>query len=164
MITISTLKTELKNSEMNFNNYSFEIVIWDSEDKISKEQLIQNIKGKFGIVCSPNSATIDEDVIESAGEQDFSIPIIEIFEPIWWIILFKTLGDSLKVVSTFSVGLDHLDIEKLKSKKIRIGNAPEVLVPTVAEFAIALLLATSRRIVEGHLATLRLAINLQFVW
>lgn len=63
---------------------------------------------------------------------------------------YFVLGSELKVVSTVSAGLDHLDLETLKSRGIRIGYTPDVLTEAVAEHTIGLLIATSRRIVEGQ--------------
>ncbi|XP_065224361.1 glyoxylate reductase/hydroxypyruvate reductase-like [Planococcus citri] len=110
----------------------FEIDRWDSELNPSKNELKERIKGKFGIVCTPLNTTLDKEVIAAAGEND------------------------LKVVSTVSTGLNHLDIEELKSRNIRVGfgYTPDVSVPAVAEHAIALLLATGRRVVEAHNAIL----------
>lgn len=58
-------------------------------------------------------------------------------------------------MSTCSVGLEHLDVKELKSRGIRIGFTANVTTEAVAEHAIGLLLATSRRIVETHNSVLR---------
>lgn len=56
----------------------------------------------------------------------------------------------MKVISTFSVGYDHLDVKEIKSRGIRIGYTPNVLTEATAELAVAVLLATSRRILEAN--------------
>ena len=53
-------------------------------------------------------------------------------------------------MSTFSVGTDHINIPELKANGVRIGFTPGVLTEAVAEFAVALLLATSRRFNESY--------------
>lgn len=63
-------------------------------------------------------------------------------------------GSNLKVISTMSVGYEHLDINEIKKRKIRIGYTPGVLTEAVAELTLALLLATSRRLFESHEAIL----------
>uniref|UniRef100_A0A914ZI86 Glyoxylate reductase/hydroxypyruvate reductase n=1 Tax=Parascaris univalens TaxID=6257 RepID=A0A914ZI86_PARUN len=55
----------------------------------------------------------------------------------------------LKVVSTMSVGFDHIDIQECKKRNIIVTNTPDVLTETTAELTIALLLATARRLPEG---------------
>lgn len=48
-----------------------------------------------------------------------------------------------------SVGYDHVDLKTCKEKNIPVGYTPDVLTDTSAEFTVALLLATARRIPEG---------------
>lgn len=55
----------------------------------------------------------------------------------------------LRVVSSMSVGVDHVDLDACTRRGIPVGHTPGVLVGTVADTAIALLFAASRRIVEG---------------
>jgi len=55
----------------------------------------------------------------------------------------------LEIISSFSVGLDKIDLGKCKEKGIRVSNTPDVLTDDVADLAIALILATLRRICES---------------
>ncbi len=55
----------------------------------------------------------------------------------------------LKVVSTYSVGLDHIDVRYATKRGIMVVNTPDVLTETTADFAFALMLAASRRVAEG---------------
>ena len=48
-----------------------------------------------------------------------------------------------------AVGYDHLDLEKIKSKNIKVGYTPDVLTQATAELTMALLLTTSRRLFEA---------------
>lgn len=59
-------------------------------------------------------------------------------------------GESLKVVSCFSVGYDHLKVDELRKRGIRMGNTPGVLTEATAEMAVTLLLTTSRRYNECY--------------
>lgn len=54
----------------------------------------------------------------------------------------------LEIVSSFSVGVDMIDLEKCKAKGIRVTNTPDVLTDEVADLAIGLTLALLRRICE----------------
>jgi lactate dehydrogenase-like 2-hydroxyacid dehydrogenase len=58
-------------------------------------------------------------------------------------------GPSLKVVSTLSVGYDHVDVDACRRHNVAVGNTPGVLTETTADLAVALLLATARRIPES---------------
>jgi lactate dehydrogenase-like 2-hydroxyacid dehydrogenase len=53
---------------------------------------------------------------------------------------------NLEIVSTYSVGLDKIDLKKCKEKGIRVVNTPDVLTDDVADLAIALALAVFRKI------------------
>ena len=59
-------------------------------------------------------------------------------------------GSNLKVIATMSVGYDHIDVNECKRRGIKVGNTPGVSTRAVAEFAVTLLLATSRRLMEGE--------------
>ncbi|CAA0839066.1 Glyoxylate/hydroxypyruvate reductase A HPR2 [Striga hermonthica] len=54
----------------------------------------------------------------------------------------------LEIVSSFSVGLDKIDLAKCREKGIRVTNTPDVLTDDVADLAIGLMLAVLRRICE----------------
>ena len=55
----------------------------------------------------------------------------------------------LKVISNYGVGVDHIDLEAARSRDIPVGNTPDVLNGATADMAMALLLAASRRLIEG---------------
>jgi len=55
----------------------------------------------------------------------------------------------LKVVSSMSVGLDHVDVDACTQRGLPVGNTPGVLTETTAELTLALMLAVSRRLVES---------------
>jgi len=89
---------------------------------IPKKILMNKIRDMDGLICHPYD-TIDKQVINNAK--------------------------NLKVISTFSVGFDHIDIKIAKSQKIKIGYTPEVLTNATAELTIGLILDSLRRISEG---------------
>ena len=66
--------------------------------------------------------------------------------------LLEAAGDSLRVVSTMSVGYDHVDVEACTARDVAVGNTPGVLTDTTADLALALLLATARRLTEAAAA------------
>lgn len=55
----------------------------------------------------------------------------------------------LRVVSSFGVGLDKLDVPAAGRRGIPVGYTPDVLNDCVADMAFALLLAVGRRVPEG---------------
>uniref|UniRef100_A0A3Q2QH66 Glyoxylate reductase/hydroxypyruvate reductase n=1 Tax=Fundulus heteroclitus TaxID=8078 RepID=A0A3Q2QH66_FUNHE len=98
--------------------------LWDSDDvPVPRKELLQKVKGVDGLLCVLTEK-IDAELLDAAGP-------------------------NLKVLSTMSVGFDHLSLEELKKRGIRVGYTPEVLTDAVAELTVALLLATSRRLIEA---------------
>ncbi|XP_051240643.1 glyoxylate reductase/hydroxypyruvate reductase b [Dicentrarchus labrax] len=98
--------------------------LWDSDDApVPRKELLQKVKGVDGLVCVLTEK-IDAELLDAAGP-------------------------NLKVLSTMSVGFDHLSLDELKKRGIRVGYTPDVLTDSVAELTVALLLTTSRRLVEA---------------
>jgi len=58
-------------------------------------------------------------------------------------------GPQLRVIGTMSVGYEHLDLQECRARNIVVGYTPDVLTDATAELTVALLLATSRRLMEG---------------
>lgn len=56
---------------------------------------------------------------------------------------------ALKLIATRSTGFDHIDLEATKARGIIVANVPSYGEHTVAEFAFALLLALSRRVIDA---------------
>lgn len=63
--------------------------------------------------------------------------------------LFEHLPASVRVVGTYSVGLDHVDLVAAKKHGIAVVNTPDVLTDAVAETALLLLLGAARRATEA---------------
>ncbi|XP_076143250.1 glyoxylate reductase/hydroxypyruvate reductase [Alosa pseudoharengus] len=97
--------------------------VWDSDEPVPRAELLNGVSGAHGLVCLL-SDRIDAEVLDAAGP-------------------------NLKVISTMSVGFDHLSIDEIKKRGIRVGYTPDVLTDATAELTVALLLATARRLPEG---------------
>jgi glyoxylate reductase len=55
----------------------------------------------------------------------------------------------LRVISNYAVGYDNVDVAAATARGVVVGNTPDTLTETTADFAFALLLAIARRIPEG---------------
>jgi lactate dehydrogenase-like 2-hydroxyacid dehydrogenase len=64
--------------------------------------------------------------------------------------LIATLPSSVKVIATFSVGFDHIDVASAASRGVAVCNTPDVLSVATAETALLLMLAAARRAGEGE--------------
>ena len=64
--------------------------------------------------------------------------------------LIGALPDTVKVIGTFSVGYDHVDVAAARARGIAVVNTPDVLSVATAECAMLLILAAARRAGEGE--------------
>src|SRR5215471_15651410 len=64
--------------------------------------------------------------------------------------VFSRLPARVRIVASFGVGTDHLDLAAAKARGVVVTNTPEVLTDATAEAAILLLLGAARRAYEGQ--------------
>ncbi len=100
----------------------YDIEIHSGKIPIPKKILASKIKDIDGLICFPYDM-IGRELIDCAK--------------------------NLKVISTYSVGFDHIDTEYAKERKIRVGYTPEVLTGATADLAFSLMLDIMRRVSEG---------------
>lgn len=93
---------------------------------LTKEEIIDGIKGKDGLLCLLTDP-IDKAVINA--------------EP------------KLKMIASYAVGYDNIDVAAATKRNIPVSNTPDVLTETTAELAWALLFSVARRIAEGDALT-----------
>ena len=63
--------------------------------------------------------------------------------------VIAALPDSVRIVSTFSVGYEHIDVDAAKARGITVTNTPEVLNDATADIAMLCLLGAARRASEA---------------
>jgi len=100
----------------------YQIEIHSGKIPISKTKLRTKIEKVEGLICFPYDK-IDSGLID--------------------------IAKNLKVISTYSVGFDHIDTQYAKKKKIRVGYTPEILTDATADLAFSLMLDVLRRVSEG---------------
>eukprot|EP00644_Phytophthora_capsici_P006653 jgi/Phyca11/9346/fgenesh1_pm.PHYCAscaffold_36_\ len=104
-------------------NTSISLESFASEEScISREELLKRVKGCTGLFCLLTDK-VDAEVLDAAGP-------------------------SLRVVSTMSVGYNHIDVEACKARNVQVGYTPGVLDVSTAETAVALTFAAKRRLLE----------------
>lgn len=60
------------------------------------------------------------------------------------------LPDAVRIVATFSVGTDHIDLNAAKARGLIVTNTPDVLTDATADIALLLMLGAARRASEGE--------------
>ena len=89
---------------------------------LSREEIIEGLKGKEGLLCLLTDP-IDADVIHS--------------EP------------KLKMIASYAVGYNNIDIKAATKRGIPVSNTPGVLTDATSDMTWALLFSVARRIVEA---------------
>jgi len=64
--------------------------------------------------------------------------------------VIAALPEHIKIISTFSIGYDHIDLAAAEARGIAVGNAPHGVTVATAEIAMLLLLGSARRAGEGE--------------
>ncbi|XP_061691480.1 glyoxylate reductase/hydroxypyruvate reductase isoform X2 [Syngnathoides biaculeatus] len=137
-----------------------EVSLWESDEALPREELLKGVQGAHGLLCLL-SDKIDAEVLDAAVHTGLGVECIHYcfsFDNSTCLLQSLLLnastinlaaGPNLKVISTFSVGYDHLALDEIKKRGIRIGYTPDVLNDATAELTVALLLATARRLPEA---------------
>src|SRR5579872_666384 len=64
--------------------------------------------------------------------------------------LIAAADPRLKLIASFGTGIDHIDLSAARAKGITVTNTPGVLTEDTADMTMALILAATRRLVEGE--------------
>jgi len=97
-------------------------VVFPEKELFSKEEVISMISG-FDAFISTFQFKMDKEVIEAAK-------------------------GSIKIIANYGVGFNNVDVDYATQCGIVVTNTPDPVIEPTAELALALMLATSRRIAE----------------
>jgi len=92
-------------------------------DVLEREKLFENVRGVEALICMLGDK-IDSGVMDAAGS-------------------------NLRVISCYSVGHDHVDVDEATKRKIAVTNTPNVLANTTADLTFSLILTAARNIVNA---------------
>ena len=98
------------------------VEINSTDRPMSREQILVQVNDKQGLLCMITDR-IDCELIDRASR--------------------------LKIIANCGVGFNNIDIRAAAAKSIPVTNTPDVLTDATADLTFALILAVSRRIVEG---------------
>ena len=63
--------------------------------------------------------------------------------------IIAAAGPQLKLIANFGVGYNHIDVKATGARGIAVTNTPGVLTDATADIAMTLMLAVTRRAIEG---------------
>jgi lactate dehydrogenase-like 2-hydroxyacid dehydrogenase len=64
--------------------------------------------------------------------------------------IIAQLPASVRIIATYSVGYEHIDLEAAKARGIRVANTPDAVTVATAEIAMLLILGSARSAPEGE--------------
>ncbi|KAJ3553879.1 hypothetical protein NM688_g3389 [Phlebia brevispora] len=99
-----------------------EVVVWPENRNCERKWILENFPGASAVLVMLNDK-IDAEVLSAAGP-------------------------NLKVVSTMSVGYEHVDLDFLAKHQVRLGYTPDVLTEAVADTTLLLALMAGRNAKE----------------
>jgi len=107
---------------MNYLAEYTDLELATSQDFLPHSERVQKIKDKEGLLCFL-SDTIDREVLDNAP--------------------------ALRAISNCAVGINNIDLKLARSRGLMVTNTPNILTEPTADLTMALILATTRRIVEA---------------
>ncbi|KAF7722414.1 hypothetical protein EC973_003153 [Apophysomyces ossiformis] len=110
-------------AQARLESLDIELVQWHEDTVIPRAILLDQVKGIDAVICLLTEQ-IDAEFLEAAGSQ-------------------------LKVVATMSVGYDHVDVDALRARQVKLGHTPNVLTDATADLTVMLTLAAARRMKEA---------------
>jgi glyoxylate reductase len=105
------------------------VVLNNKDRPPTRKEILKNVRGKDGILCML-SDKIDAEVMAAAGPK-------------------------LKVISSYSTGVDHIDVDEATKRGIYVTFTSDILAEATADLTFALILALARKIIEANEFTKR---------
>lgn len=101
----------------------YEALLNEDDHTVSAGEILEKAVGQDGILCC-STEKFDEGLISA-------------------------LPESVKILATFSVGYEHIDIDAAARRGLKVTNTPDVLTDATADITMLCLLGAARRASEG---------------
>lgn len=102
----------------------------------------------YRLVANPEDRPLSAEELV-ARSQDVDAVVCTVADRMSAVVLSR-LPARVRIVASFGVGTDHLDLAAAKARGLVVSNTPEVLTDATAEVALLLLLGAARRATEGQ--------------
>jgi glyoxylate reductase len=104
------------------------------------------LAGEFDVIEHPTEhRRSEDDVITILSEADAAITLLS--DPLTRRVL--EANPNLRMIANYAVGYNNVDVAAARELGIRVTNTPGVLTEATADLTMALILAVTRRLVEG---------------
>src|SRR5436190_21566499 len=104
------------------------------------------LAGEFDVVEHPTEhERSEDDVITILAEADAAITLLS--DPLTRRVLAS--NPNLRMIANYAVGYNNVDVDAARELGIVVTNTPGVLTEATADLTMALILAVTRRVIEG---------------
>ncbi|MBW3564586.1 MAG: D-glycerate dehydrogenase [Acidobacteria bacterium] len=100
----------------------------------------------FNVRIPPSPPAGEEDLLNLLRGADGAITLLS--DPVTDSVLAEC--PNLRIVANYAVGFDNIDVEAARRRGIIVTNTPGALTNATADLTMALILAVTRRVLEGH--------------
>lgn len=112
--------------------------------------VMARVERDFAIWCNDRDQTLTSDeLVRAATDHRAEALVVMAMDRIGADVITR-LPSSTRIIATFSVGHDHIDLAAARDRGIVVLSTPDVLSDAVADMAMLLLLAAARRAQEGE--------------
>ena len=111
------------------------------------DPVIARLRERHDVWVNPDDRILTPDELQEAAARSDAL-IVTAFDRCDAAAIGR-LPASLRILSTYSVGIEHIDLEAARRRGIAVLYTPDVLSDSVAEMAVLLMLGAARRVHEG---------------
>src|SRR6478672_9827097 len=105
------------------------------------------LKERFGAELNATDTPMDASAMKTAvARADILVPTVTDRLPAE---IIAAAGPQLKLIANFGVGFNHIDVKAAAARGIAVTNTPGVLTDATADIGMTLILAVTRRAIEG---------------
>ena len=110
-------------------------------------QVIAQLQERHDVSINPEDRRLTPDELQraAAGADAMIVTALDRFDA----EAISKLPPTVRIVATYSVGYEHIDVEAARKRGLAVLFTPDVLSDAVAEMAILLMLGAARRVHEG---------------
>jgi glyoxylate reductase len=94
------------------------------DERLRRDDLLAAVRGAHAVIATPADTLINAEFFDAAGER-------------------------LKIISTYAVGVDNVDLAEAKKRRVIVGHTPDAVTEPTADIAWLLILGAARRAREG---------------
>lgn len=119
--------------------------------RLLPDKLMRLLQSSFQAWTNPDDRTLGSDEIAREAAAIHADALLVMAMDRIDAGLIRSLPDCVRVIATFSVGHDHIDLDAARARGIAVLSTPDVLSDAVADMGMLLLLGAARRAHEASL-------------